>query len=139
MSCGIQRQPQAIFYELVDIIHDVLFTLAMDIYSRQLIELLDKSYCPYSKCKVSCIVKDKSGAIYSGVNMENSSFGLTICAERAAICEMIKSGSRSISKILITSNQIDNLTPCGACLQTISEVFFGDFTDISSPRQTQRF
>jgi cytidine deaminase len=76
-------------------------TLAMTNIAERLIDLLAVSYCPYSNFKVSCIIKDKNGKLYDGVNVENSSYGLTICAERSAICNMIASGSKQISAIYL--------------------------------------
>lgn len=77
-------------------------TLVMYEIADRLEGLLDNSYSPYSKYRVGCVIKDRQNRLFDGVNVENASFGLTICAERAAICNMIKSGSRDIQDVYIT-------------------------------------
>ncbi len=85
------------------------------------------SYSPYSNFKVGAAVKGKSGKIYTGCNIENASYGLTLCAERAAIFNAISNGESTITEIAITctgNNADDNpssLMPCGSCRQVMSE------------------
>jgi len=85
------------------------------------------SYSPYSKFKVGAAVTGNSGAIYTGCNVENASYGLTLCAERVAIFNAISSGESSITEIAITctgNNTDDNpstLMPCGSCRQVMTE------------------
>lgn len=81
----------------------------------------ENSYAPYSNFNVGAAVIGKNGKIYSGSNVENSSYGLTICAERAAIFKMVNNGEREISAILIIGDTEKFLPPCGACRQVISE------------------
>ncbi len=81
----------------------------------------ENSYAPYSNFNVGAAVIGKNGKIYSGSNVENSSYGLTICAERAAIFKMVNDGEREISAILIIGDTEKFLPPCGACRQVISE------------------
>lgn len=69
--------------------------------ATKLRELLNHSYCPYSKFKVACIVIDNEGNNFAGVNVENGSFGLTVCAERVAIANMISQGKTKISEIYL--------------------------------------
>jgi cytidine deaminase len=82
------------------------------------------AYSPYSGIKVGCIIVDETGREYFGTNVENSSYGLTICAERSAICQMVSSlyPLTKLRKVVVYSNK--KMLPCGACLQVISE--FGD-------------
>jgi len=87
------------------------------------------SYAPYSKFHVGAAVLSDKGNIYSGCNVENSSYGLTICAERNAIFNMVASGEKRIEKILINGETEDFLPPCGACRQVISE-FADEDTEI---------
>lgn len=84
-------------------------------------DLLKNSYCPYSKFKVSCIVKDENGKYHYGVNIENISFGATICAERSAITSLISSGSKEIKELYLMTSSNKFVPPCGICLQFISE------------------
>ena len=79
------------------------------------------SYSPYSKFAVGACVLTVNDKIYTGCNFENSSFGLTICAERNAIGSAIADGERKIKAIAIFSPNNDNCTPCGACRQVFNE------------------
>lgn len=93
--------------------------------AKKLIEsalsVLDRSYSKYSKFKVAAAVEMSDGSIYNGVNVENASYGLSICAERSAIVNAISNGdSRNITKIAIV-NKDSYPYPCGACRQFISE------------------
>jgi cytidine deaminase len=82
------------------------------------------SYSPYSKFSVGAAVLAEDGKIYSGTNVENASYGLSLCAERVAIFNAISSGNKEIHVIAVTcpeSPKVDSLMPCGACLQVIAE------------------
>jgi len=84
-------------------------------------EAKNNSYSPYSKFKVGAALLAENGKIYTGCNIENSSYGATICAERTAFSKAISEGEKAFKKIAITSD-LNNLTfPCGICLQVISE------------------
>lgn len=85
------------------------------------IEISQNAYVPYSKFPVGACVLMDSGNAYCGCNFENSSFGMTICAERNAIGTAIANGERKIKAIAIYSPKQDNCTPCGACRQVIHE------------------
>ncbi|MGQ4832637.1 MAG: cytidine deaminase [Candidatus Asgardarchaeia archaeon] len=79
------------------------------------------SYSPYSHFKVGAAIVTSSGKIYTGTNIENASYGLTICAERVAIFKAVSEGEREISAIAIISDSKDVISPCGSCRQVISE------------------
>jgi cytidine deaminase len=83
-----------------------------------------KAYAPYSNYKVGAAIRTKNGKIFSGCNVENSSYGLTNCAERTAIFKAVSEGEKEFEEILIYSNSGKMPFPCGACRQVISE--FGD-------------
>lgn len=85
------------------------------------IEVSKNAYIPYSKFAVGACVLSENDKIYPGCNFENSSYGLTICAERNAIGSMIADGERKIKAIAIYSPNMKNCTPCGACRQVIRE------------------
>ncbi len=70
---------------------------------------------------VGAAVSDVNGNIFSGCNVENASYGLTICAERTAIFKAISEGARSIAAVAVVTDAQDLAMPCGACLQTIAE------------------
>jgi cytidine deaminase len=84
-------------------------------------EGLRYSYAPYSGVKVSALAITPEGRVYRGVNVENASLGLTVCAERVAIFNAVSNGERRIKTIVITSNLDKPIYPCGACLQVMSE------------------
>ena len=79
------------------------------------------SYAPYSNVHVAAAVEAEDGTIYTGVNVENASYGLTICAERAAIAAMVAAGRRRVVKIAIVADTPEPLPPCGACRQVLAE------------------
>lgn len=85
----------------------------------------NNSYSPYSKFSVGAAVEMQSGQVYTGCNIENASYGLTICAERVAIFKGISLGETRIKKIAISCQTDEGSTssnmPCGACLQVIAE------------------
>lgn len=85
-------------------------------------EALAQAYAPYSKFRVGASVLTGSGEAASGCNVENSSFGLTICAERAAIFAAVAQGAKKIDKVVIVGEKADRPPyPCGACLQVMNE------------------
>ena len=91
-------------------------------------ELIEKAmdtkalaYTPYSKFNVGACVLVESGKMYVGANIENSTFGATICAERNAIMSAVMNGERKITKIAICSSSNDYTFPCGICRQTMAE------------------
>lgn len=84
-------------------------------------EASEKSYCPYSKFAVGACVMTDDGSVYTGCNFENSSFGMTICAERNAIGSAVADGKRRIKAVAIYSPNQQNCAPCGACRQVMHE------------------
>lgn len=92
----------------------------------ELEQLLKKSYCPYSKFHVACIVQDEYDNFFYGVNVENVSFGATICAERTAVANAITSGSKKIKMLYLMTSSENFVPPCGICLQFISEFMLPD-------------
>lgn len=84
-------------------------------------EAAKNAYAPYSKFKVGACIRTPDGKTFSGCNFENSSFGLTICAERNAVGSVIANGERKIASIAIYSPNLENCLPCGACRQVLHE------------------
>ncbi len=80
-----------------------------------------QAYAPYSKFKVGAAVLAQNGKIYTGCNVENASYGLTVCAERNAIGKMAADGQREILAVAVIADLPRPVTPCGACRQVISE------------------
>lgn len=91
-------------------------------------ELIEKAisakslaYTPYSKFNVGACVLAESGKTYTGANIENSTFGATICAERNAIMSAVLNGEKQLTKIAICSSSNGYTFPCGICRQTMAE------------------
>ncbi|HKE28440.1 MAG TPA: cytidine deaminase [Bryobacteraceae bacterium] len=83
------------------------------------------AFAPFSKFKVGAAVLDADGRIHTGCNVENATYGLTVCAERVAIFKAISDGVRRFQRVAVAADT-DNLTPpCGACRQILWE-FCGD-------------
>ncbi|MGG9991064.1 cytidine deaminase [Streptococcus suis] len=85
-----------------------------------------KAYVPYSKFPVSAVLVAKTGEIFTGVNIENASFGLTNCAERTAIFKAVSEGVKDFSEIIIYGETEKPISPCGACRQVMAEFFDKD-------------
>ena len=95
---------------------------------KQLISLAagakENAYVPYSRFRVGAAALMDSGKVYTGVNVENASYGATNCAERTAIFKAVSEGDKKLKAIAIASDAEDFVYPCGICRQVISE--FGD-------------
>ena len=83
--------------------------------------LLEKAYVPYSKFPVAALLIDNNGKKHKGVNVENASFGLTLCAERNAITTAVTENMQKIKVLVVTGNTPEPISPCGACRQVIKE------------------
>ena len=83
--------------------------------------LLKRAYVPYSKFPVAALLIDNNGKKHKGVNVENASFGLTLCAERNAITTAVTQGMKKIKLLIVTGNTLEPISPCGACRQVIRE------------------
>jgi cytidine deaminase len=87
-----------------------------------------RSYSPYSKFRVGAALLCEDGSVVTGANIENRSFGLTICAERSAIVSALAQGKKGFSAIAIACPDASYpVSPCGACRQFISEFVSPDF------------
>ncbi|HLW35421.1 MAG TPA: cytidine deaminase [Chthoniobacterales bacterium] len=84
-------------------------------------EVRAKAYAPYSEFAVGAALQTKSGDVYAGCNVENLSFGLTLCAERSAIASAIANGVRDFVAIAIVADSKQPPLPCGACRQVMAE------------------
>jgi cytidine deaminase len=94
------------------------------------------AHAPYSKFRVGAALLTKSGKVYTGVNVENASYGLTNCAERVAVGNAVSEGHRKFEAIAVAGPS-DALSPCGACRQVLAE--FGEMLVICvDSRNTRR-
>ena len=84
----------------------------------------ENAYAPYSNFKVGAALMTKDGKVFTGANVENASYGLSMCAERVALFKAVSEGYREFEAIAVIADTDGPVSPCGACRQVLSE--FGD-------------
>lgn len=89
---------------------------------RKAVEAKSKAYPKYSNFYVGAALLTESGRIFQGANIENSSYSLTICAERTAVFQAIIEGERNFKAIAVAGDTEDFLPPCGACRQVLADL-----------------
>ncbi len=82
---------------------------------------LERAFAPYSKFRVGAALLTRSGKVFIGCNIENISFGLTMCAERVCVGNAIVAGEHELEAIAIVAASREPITPCGACRQVLAE------------------
>ena len=99
----------------------------MEILFSEAQKIAEAAYAPYSNFRVGAALLCEDGSVVTGVNVENRSFGLTICAERNAVTTAVTMGkSRFIALAICTPDSVQPVGPCGACRQVISEFMSAD-------------
>ncbi len=97
----------------------------------------ENAYAPFSHFKVGAALETARGKIYTGCNVENATYGLTVCAERVALWKAISEGQREFRQIAVVSESARPASPCGACRQLLWE-FCGDIPVILANLRGQR-
>ena len=97
----------------------------MDALLAAALAVRENAFAPFSKFKVGAAVEDESGRIHTGCNVENATYGLTVCAERVAIFKAISEGGRQFKRVAVAADTDALTPPCGACRQILWE-FCGD-------------
>ena len=92
------------------------------------VETSKKAYVPYSHFPIGAVLVAKDGRVFTGVNVENASFGLTNCGERTAIFKAVSEGYQDFSEIVIYGQTEQPISPCGACRQVMAEFMTTDAT-----------
>lgn len=95
-----------------------------------------RAYAPYSNFKVGAALLCKDGTVYTGCNIENASYPVTLCAERVALASAVSAGQREFVAIVITGGD-DYCYPCGMCRQALSEFVDGEFKVVLAKSLTQ--
>ena len=90
------------------------------------VEVSQHAYVPYSHFPVSAVLVTKDDQIYTGVNIENASFGLTNCGERTAIFKAVSEGALEFEELIVYGQTEKPISPCGACRQVMAEFFNKD-------------
>ena len=92
-----------------------------DSLHRQALEIRQRAYVPYSHYAVGAAVEAASGKIFCGCNVENASYGLTVCAERIAIFNAVAAGETRLQRLAVVADSSEPVAPCGACRQVMAE------------------
>ena len=93
----------------------------MLLYLKQAQAAMHNAYTPYSHFRVGACLVCEDGSVYTGCNIENASYGVTICAERVALFKAVSEGKRTFSLLALTSDSEEITYPCGICRQALGE------------------
>src|SRR5699024_3576592 len=102
-------------------------------------EMLDEAYVPYSRFPVGAALLTKDGQVFTGCNVENASYPLSICAERTAVFKAVSEGERDFEKLVVTGHTEGPISPCGACRQVLVEFCDPDMTVILTNKKGDIF
>jgi homotetrameric cytidine deaminase len=97
------------------------------------------AHSPYSRFRVGAALEAVDGRVFVGSNVENASYGLTICAERSALVAAVSAGARTFRRIVVASDSEPPAPPCGACRQVLAEFGLELAVESVGPAQTRRW
>jgi cytidine deaminase len=98
----------------------------------------EHAHAPYSSFKVGAAVQSATGRIYAGCNVENASYGATICAERSAVAALIAAGDRQLQAVAVYTESPDLTMPCGICRQVLYEFGSGAWVIVANANGSRR-
>ena len=105
------------------------------------LEARENAHAPFSHFKVGAAIEDEKGRVFTGCNVENATYGLTMCAERVAVFKAVSEGARKFSRVVVAADTDVLTPPCGACRQILWE-FCGDveltLVNLHGKRETMR-
>ena len=112
----------------------------MDPLLQAALDARHNAHAPYSDFRVGAAIEDEAGRIHTGCNIENATYGLTLCAERVAVFKAISEGARKFKRIAVAADTVTLTPPCGACRQILWE-FCGDaeLTLVNLQHKTETF
>lgn len=96
--------------------------ISQDLLVKKALKAMENAYAPYSGFKVGACVLTSGGRVYTGCNVENASYGLTVCAERVALFKAYSEGERDIIALAVAADVDEPVSPCGACRQVMLEL-----------------
>jgi cytidine deaminase len=113
----------------------------MDLLIEAALSARERAHAPFSKFKVGAAIVDEHGHTFTGCNVENASYGLTLCAERVAVFKAISEGAGRLIRVVVVADTPTPTPPCGACRQILWE-FMGDteitMVNLSGQHETLR-
>jgi cytidine deaminase len=112
----------------------------MDPLIQAALEVRKNAHVPFSDFQVGAAIEDENGRIHTGCNVENATYGLTLCAERVAVFKAISEGARRFKRVVVAADTVILTPPCGACRQILWE-FCGDveLTLVNLQGKTEKF